>query len=198
MSDTFCFSRPKLGFCEDFDAAELPGAFETMMTRGGQLVVDGVDSTTAPRSVTMESLVDGADVGLATPAGPAVTYKAFFQVRIEAAPATGEVELFSLEVGEDRFSLLTDAQGALFSTHGATRWPSARMPTGDWASVRFDVVTLGDATTLSVKIGDEIAINRKAIALSAAQQPGRNAVGLLGGAAAGWKARFDTITFIQN
>ncbi|MBL9038646.1 MAG: hypothetical protein JNG84_09050 [Archangium sp.] len=196
----FCFTRPKLEFCEDFDTAALPGGFDSLTTVGGTAVLDGTATTSAPSSALLTTTASRPSVAFTKRFSSALTYKTFLQLRVDARPASGEVELAALEVSPaDRYALALDADGTVWLSAGGQRLGSTLVPLNDWVSVRFDVGHHdGGTPDVTLRLGDTTALFRDPLPSSLAPETPSLSVGLGGDAGAGWAVRYDTITFIVN
>lgn len=213
--DTFCFTRPALEFCEDFDERPVPGAFAAKVEAGGGvLTIDDVEPASAPSSL----LASIAAAPAGTPEGAArleqtfssgIKYRVFAQMKEQGRSSGGadaSVYVAGLGfVGHDyEVGIGTDGTGAWFAYERAAggavqRFPATLpLPAGKWVSVRLDVdVTVEGEGTMLVRFGTDSVVESVAIHPPfAAAQP----ILLLGawGATAphtGWGFRFDNVTY---
>ncbi len=195
---TFCFGRPKLEFCEDFDGDPLPGAFDTAVNTGGAANIDEAASTSAPRSVSMRSTGDGAQVTLSKQVTGEMTFKTFLQLRVDAKPASGAVEVLSLGGQADHYGVWLSATDELSVVADGQTLGSMQMPSSDWLAVRLDVGHDGGTRYVSFKLGDATVVNRQPVLAAPSLSSPTFTVGLGADAGAGWNVRFDTITFIYD
>lgn len=196
---TFCFGRPKLEFCEDFDEFALPGAFDSLHDLGGDATVDQSTSTTAPKSVSMRSTRDGAHVTLSKTVDGTLTFKTFVQLRVEAKPASGVVEVLSISRPSEHYGVWLNAANELSVTADGDTLGSLALPSTDWSSVRLDVGHDGGTRFVSFKIGDAIVVDKQPMLDAGGSLPSPTfTIGLGPDAGAGWNVRFDTVTFIYN
>lgn len=196
---TFCFGRPKLEFCEDFDEFALPGAFDLAANVGGEATIDDSTSTTTPKSVSMRSTTDGAHVTLSKTVDGELTFKTFLQMRVEAKPTAGVVEVLSIARPNEHYGVWLNAANELSVTADGDTLGSMALPSSDWSSVRLDVGHDGGTRFVSFKIGDAIVVDKKPMLDAGSSLPSPTfTIGLGPDAGAGWNVRFDTVTFIFN
>ncbi|MGV3623637.1 MAG: hypothetical protein ACO1OB_22650 [Archangium sp.] len=196
---TFCFGRPKLEFCEDFDELALPGAFDQASNVGGTATIEDGLWTTEPKAVVMRTTADGAKVTLGKTVTGQSTFKTFLQLHVDEKPAGGSVELFSISRPDEHYAVWLNAQSELSVTAHGEQLGTLALPASEWNSVRLDVGHDGGTRFLSFKIGDAIVVDRKPLLDAGSSLPSPTfTIGLGPDAGAGWGVRFDTITFIYN
>ncbi len=198
VTNTFCFGRPKLEFCEDFDGAPLPGAFATAHNLGGQARLDDSAFTTMPRSVVMQTTEENAVVTLSAPGTDArQTFKTFVQLRVDEKPTTGAAEVLSIGNGAHHYSLWLDANEALSVVADGQALGETTLSSGNWNSVRLDVLHDGGTRYINFTVGSTPVVSREPIPDAGALPSATFTLGLAD-AGAGWQARFDTVTFIYE
>lgn len=197
--ERFCFGRPKVEFCEDFDEHELPGAFDSAVSSGGVATIDDSAFTTPSKSVAMQSSADGAQVTLSKQVTGETTLKTFVQLRVDGKPAAGAVEVLSLGDATQHYAVFLNAQSEVSVVADGQTLGTGALPTADdWNSVRLDVGHDGGTRFVTFKVGDATIVNREPV-FSAPSLPSPTfTIGLGPDAGAGWNVRFDTITFIYN
>lgn len=195
---TFCFGRPKLEFCEDFDELALPGAFDSVSNVGGEATIDPSTWTTSPNAVSMRSTNDGANVTLSKTVAGELTFKTFLQMRVDAKPAAGAVEVVSIARDANHYGVWLNAENELSVTADGQTLGSMALISPDWQSVRLDVGHDGGTRFLSFKIGDAIVVDKKPIVAEPNLPSPTFTIGLGPDAGAGWNVQFDTVTFIYN
>lgn len=215
--DTFCFTRPALEFCEDFDEGPLPARFEALTQTSGKMTVEASDPASAPNAghVTIAA-GQAADVVLQKTFAQGTKYRLFLQVREGARSANAarksSVKVMALRfagAGDYEIGIGTDESGAWFGyesgktggdaagpqTFAATRPVAA---SAKWVSVRLDVDVLADGSgTVLIRFGNDRVVDLAPIAPPFARAAPIVRLGAWDGAAAndGWDFRFDNVTF---
>ncbi len=200
---SFCFTRPKLQFCEDFDAQPLPAGFDGLIEEGGQWSVDEADATSLPRAALVTATGAGARVLLRKAFAPAEAYKTFLQFRVDASPASGEAELLAVELSPTaRLTLKTNASDDAWLSVNGDRLGETKLPRGEWVSVRLDVLRAGEdagpgGRLVTLKLGEEAVLSRHPLPSAGLEAPAVQ-VGLWVDGEAGWSVRYDTVTVITQ
>ncbi|MBX3185366.1 MAG: hypothetical protein KF819_00060 [Labilithrix sp.] len=215
--DTFCFTRPVLQFCEDFDEGPLPARFETRSESGGALTVDTTTPASAPSSLLATVTASATEIGrarLEKAFGSGTKYRVFVQMREEqrsakaaaavrvlglafAAEPTYEVGVATNERGEwYGYERRRDEAGA--ETEG--RFPASRALEGQgkWVSVRIDVdVNAAGAGIMTVRFGSDAVVDHVPIAPPFASAAPTMLLGLdaAGPPHDAWAFRYDNVTF---
>jgi len=152
--DPFCETRPRLSFCEDFDVAALPGAFDAVEGDADLLTLEPrADAPSAPRVVALVPKGARTDARLVTFAKEGIKYNLFFLAQLQRGH--GRVDLAGLEDGEYKLVIGLDAADTWYveetriDPDGGTS-PSTRTLTtkvavdpNDLTAVRLDVYVDG-------------------------------------------------------
>lgn len=208
-TDPFCSTRPKLQFCEDFDTAELPGAFSARDEGGGSLTLVDDTSASEPRSLLVTSSGQGpALLRHGFTAGS--KFRLFMLVQLGELPAPNgaadaQAELGALEFATDggpyRLGIALGGDGNWFafeSTSGETKKIPVTSPltTGDWTSVRFDVdFVKGGESTVFVRFGDESVVPHTTITPPFDTAAPSLSLGIAATGMPAWKLGIDNVTF---
>lgn len=218
-SDDFCLTRPALPFCEDFDAAALPGAFASM-TGAEAMRVESVDSSSKPAALRIAAdPAAGASLDarlISAQLAPGKKLRSMVFVRAPVRPlGSDDAPLrltsfqFTTTAGSYRYSFATSGTGEwfgeeLFEPHGggavvSKRFPSSlALPSDVWTPIRLEVdsPSAGAPTTFSVRVGAELALGPVAIVPSGTELGPTFSLGLDGATPAQpWAVRFDNVTF---
>lgn len=202
--DPFCFTRPKLEFCEDFDEEPLPGSFSEAIEDGCTLEVVSDEAASPPGALFARCQDAGPARGLLRqPFDGSDRLRWFGQVYVEALPEGQSAELGSFELGSYRAGFGVDEAGHLFAFEdagtGAVRFESTSpLPVGRWLSLRWDVNLDEEGGTTSglLRLGNDPVVDTEDLAppddvLSA---PLAVTVGLEGATGGGWAIGYDNIT----
>jgi hypothetical protein len=202
-ADPFCSTRPKLTFCEDFDAAALPGAFDTREGDAAALTLVEDVAASAPRSLRVSvEAGEGAALSRAFDAGERL--RLFAQLRLEAF-GDGEVELGSFSVGDYRIGVGASSDGSFWAVEqhgvdGTRTTGEGTLPLGVWASVRWDVNLHADGTgTALLRFGNDTILESDALTpppQTSGGSPEARPVASIGltHATGSWAAGFDNVT----
>ncbi len=213
--DPFCFTRPALDFCADFDEAALPAPFTTQDIVGGTLTLD--DSDVSSPAFALRATLDAAGAGVqAAQVSQAfdderLRFKLFMKLRVDelptsaSGPDSGRAEVLAVFFPEHdyRTGLQVDAAGvwSAFEQRGADRITvpaSQALPLGEWKSVRFDV-EFKDVDTGNVKVhfGSARVVDSDTFTPPAELAKSGLAIGPRGDGMAGLSLRYDDITWIS-
>jgi len=207
--DPFCSTRPQLELCEDFDGADLPGAFEQQLAEGATLTLEeealsppralvvSVDgpSSTAPRAFLSRSFAFGPKL------------RAFAQVRLDALGlGSGEAELLAVDLGGRHLAVVAGTDGGYAAIvrgpSGTERhFVTAFLPLDEWTSLRLNVDVAEDgAVKLNAYFG-ETQVVTPVVALPAPEGMTGSTlqVGLVASDASqrGWRVRYDNISYTR-
>ncbi len=211
-AEPFCDTRPRLSFCEDFSAGELPGVFTRRVELGGgALRVDQGAPASEPHAL-LAVAPDGAGLRQAWleaefEQGPQL--RIFSQLRLDALPSegAGEVRLIAFHFQDADYTLAAGvtAVGEVFTVEeqgGAVvsrQVGERRFELGVWTSVRFDVDVPGDGTGLVfLRLGADTVVRTTDITPPATLGSASARFGLSAEGEAGWQVRYDNLTVEIN
>ena len=108
----------------------------------------------------------------------------------------GDVEIASFELGDYRVGFGASEDGSLWGFEGDERIPGdGTLPTGRWASFRWDVNTYDDGTgTANLRFGFDEIINTDEIEPPAGFEGSPSVTVGLSAATGAWSMQFDTLT----
>ena len=192
--DPFCATRPKIEFCEDFDTADLPGAFEEQTSNSSTMMIDESTASSLPRSLII-SVEPGGRAQLSQTFEPGGKLRLFGMLYVTEL-GTGDVEIASFRLGDYQVGFGASEDGRLWAYEGDARLEgNGSLPLGRWASFRWDVNIYDDGTgTANLRFGHDIIVETDQLAppLGAVDSPVA-AVGLSSTSGA-WTMQFDTLT----
>ena len=191
--DPFCNTRPKIEFCEDFDVESLPGTFDTQTGDSGTMTIDSSQSSSLPNSVLVE--VDSSESAeLRHTFDEGGKLRLFGMIYVPEL-GTGEVKLGSFIVGDYQIGFGVSEDGGLWAYENDQKYTGeGSIPTGKWASFRWDVNIYGDGTgTAILRFGNDFIVNLNELDTPVGSVIPSVMVGL-SEATGSWKAYFDNVT----
>ena len=191
--DPFCDTRPKIEFCEDFDTADLPGAFEEQSSDLSTMTLDSDQASSLPRSllITVEPGGHGELKQTFEPGGKLRLFGMLFVSELGA----GDVEIASFALGEYSVGFGVSEDGSLWAYEGEDRLAGVgSIPVGRWASFRWDVNIYDDGTgTANLRFGNDVMAETDALTTPGATATPVATVGL-SNATGAWTMQFDNLT----
>jgi hypothetical protein len=191
--DPFCDTRPKLEFCEDFDTAELPGAFEEQRSDLSTMTLDSAQASSLPRSllITVESGGSGELRQTFEPGGKLRLFGMLFVPEL----GVGDVEIASFALGDYRVGFGVSDDGSLWGYEQDNRLAgTGSIPVGRWASFRWDVNIYDDGTgNANLRFGNDVMFETDALSTPGSAEVPVTTVGL-SNASGAWAAQFDNLT----
>lgn len=219
--DPFCSTRPGLGFCEDFDVAELPGGLDEVVEDGGT-ASRGPDAVSPPHALqVVTDDVDTATVGLRKTFGPGIKHRLFTQMRVDDVSGgfddDASADIAAIEFASDtaegwRVGYRVDADG-VFSAFAQkdsdvepTIFPITQtIEPGVFTSVRLDVIfndelappgaCPGLGAFLLGRFRDETVIDCVPLDPPDTAATSTLALGLTSRGGGVWAAAYDNLTF---
>ena len=192
--DPFCNTRPKIEFCEDFDTAELPGAFGEQRSNLSTMTLDSDEASSLPRSLIIT--VESGGYGELRQSFERNGKLRLFGMIYVPELGEGEVEIGSFRLGDYRVGFGASADGSLWVYEGDRRWMgNGSLPVGRWASFRWDVNLYNDGTgTANLRFGNDVIVitDELVTPIDSTEVPVVN-VGL-SEATGAWSVRFDNLT----
>lgn len=222
QAEGFCFSRPALPLCEDFDEAPLPGVFATMVGEAAMAIEQG-DATSKPAALRITAdPANGATLDarlISAPLTAGKKLRSLVQVSLPARTPTADaapLRLCSMEftgeragvAGKYRYSFATNGKGDWFgeelfapndggAPESKTFPAQAGVPSDEWTSVRLEVDVLANGSaTFGARVGADVVLAGVPMGTPEGLLAPVFSLGLDGAMpASAWAVRFDTVTF---
>lgn len=192
--DPFCMTRPKIEFCEDFDTGDLPGAFDEKSSNLSTMTLDDREASSIPQSLLIT--VDDGGSGVLKNQFEAGGKLRLFGMLYLSELGEGEVKIASFELGEYQIGFGVSEDGRLWGYEGDQRIEgNGTIPTGKWASFRWDVNLYEDGTgTANLRFGNDTIVDTDQLSPpSDSDKLPATTVGLFE-ATGSWIMRFDNVT----
>ena len=191
--DPFCDTRPKIEFCEDFDTADLPGAFQEQSSDLSTMTLDSAQASSVPRSllITVEPGGYGELKQTFEPGGKLRLFGMLFVSEL----GEGDVEIASFSLAEYRVGFGVIEDGSLWAYEGENRLAgTGSIPVGRWASFRWDVNIYDDGTgNANLRFGNDVMFETDELTTPGSTDASVTTVGL-SNATGAWTMQFDNLT----